>query len=118
MELDKSFYEGLIELSDVEIQKKKWLNINNDTGFISSFDELYCSLFDDMDFDIEIKKIQNPDLENKLMLLKNKLNNYSVPVENRDSYNDSIIINDTKWIEISDFAKEIIKQIDKPNDQK
>jgi hypothetical protein len=108
MKLDKFFYDFLVELSDVEIQKKLWLNINNNTEHISSFDELYCSLFDDMDFDIEIQKIQNQDLENKLILLKNKLINYSVLSKSRNLQNDSIIIKDPKWIEICSFTKEII----------
>jgi|LakMenE29Apr09ns_1017244.scaffolds.fasta_scaffold03739_2 hypothetical protein len=108
MKLDNFFYESLVELSDIEIQKKRWLNINNNSGLISSFDELYCSLFDDMDFDFEITKIQNQNLENKLIILKNKLNNYSEPIEKNGFFSDSKIIEDPNWVKICDFAKEII----------
>jgi len=40
-------YDKIIELSDINLQRKLWLNENNDTGLISSYVEVMCSLFDD-----------------------------------------------------------------------
>ena len=43
----KNIYSDILELSDLELQKKLWLNENNETGLISSYTELMCRLFDD-----------------------------------------------------------------------
>ena len=47
----KNIYRCIKELSDLNLQKKLWLNENNDTGLISSYSELLSSLYDDFDFD-------------------------------------------------------------------
>ena len=49
------FKKSLVELSDIDLQRKLWLNIDNNTGLISSYSELFNSLFSDFDFDYEIK---------------------------------------------------------------
>jgi hypothetical protein len=53
----KYIYDKIIELSDLDLQRKLWLNENNDTGLISSYDELMCSLFDDSKCDSEFTEI-------------------------------------------------------------
>ena len=40
----KNIYRCIKELSDLNLQKKLWLNENNDTGLISSYSELLSSL--------------------------------------------------------------------------
>lgn len=45
----ENIYRDLLELSDITLQKKLWLNQNNNTGLLSSYSELMCRLFDDND---------------------------------------------------------------------
>ena len=52
------FKKSLVELSDIDLQRKLWLNIDNNTGLISSYSELFNSLFSDFDFDYEIKDLE------------------------------------------------------------
>jgi hypothetical protein len=47
----KNIYNKLIELSDITLQRKMWLNEGNDRREISSYAELMNSLFDDYNFD-------------------------------------------------------------------
>jgi hypothetical protein len=47
----ENIYNDILELSDVNIQRKLWLNEANNTGLISSFTELMCRLFDDNNLD-------------------------------------------------------------------
>ena len=49
--ITKDIYSRIIELSDLGLQIKLWLNQENDTDLISSYSELMCSLFDDFNFD-------------------------------------------------------------------
>jgi hypothetical protein len=47
----KNVYDKILELSGLDLQRKLWLNENNDIGLISSYDEAMCSLFDDNNLD-------------------------------------------------------------------
>ena len=51
-------YKKIIELSDLGLQRKLWLNEKNDTGLISSYSELMSSLFDDFNFDDFLSQLE------------------------------------------------------------
>lgn len=70
----KYIYDSIIELSNLDLQRKLWLNENNDTGLISSYVELMCSLFDDFHFDDFVDKTSSEvGLSEKAILELKKL---------------------------------------------
>lgn len=104
----KNIYDKILEISDLELQKKLWLNINNDTGMISSYIELMCTLFDDYDFDyfieeVAIKEKLSSNTVFELKILRKMLNEYT------EKDNDEEIINDVKWNTIVSQAKKVIQ---------
>lgn len=95
------------EISDLDLQRKLWLNKNNDTGLIFSYTELMNSLFDDLMFDdfvdnTIIRENWNLAFVEKMNQLRSYLNDY------QEKQNDEEIIKDPEWIKISQFAKEIL----------
>jgi hypothetical protein len=97
------------QLSDISLQRKLWLNENNDTGFISSYVEVMCTLFDDNNFDSFIdveaaKRGISPDLISELSKLRDLLNNY------QEKANDSEIIMDPKWMKVVNQAKIVLEK--------
>ncbi|WP_288243446.1 hypothetical protein, partial [uncultured Chryseobacterium sp.] len=66
----KEFKERLLELSDINLQRKLWLNIDNDTGLISSYSELFNSLLGDFDYDYEVENVEDNNLKQNLLKLK------------------------------------------------
>jgi len=105
-------YNKIIELSDLDLQRKLWLNENNDTGLISSYAELMSSLFDDFNFDdfIDRTSLQiglSDDTIIELNKLRELLNGYN------DRESDEEIINDPKWKKIVEQAKVVIEKWDK-----
>ena len=89
------------------------LNIDNNTGLISSYSELFNSLFSDFDFDYEIKDLEDDKLKQNLQKLKVMLEEYKEPYsfDFKENWDDSIILNDSRWLEIVNFAKNIINDI-------
>lgn len=103
-----NIYERLIELSDLNIQQKLWLNINNSTGYISSYDELMCSLFDDLNFDNFIDELAtNLGFSQKIIAELNVLRGLLKNYENINS--DKLILEDPKWRKIIEQGKLVIK---------
>lgn len=110
----QNIYSDLLELSDIALQKKLWLNQNNNTGLLSSYSELMCRLFDENDIE---SFIDNPELNKSLSskaileldLLRKLLNEYS------EKNNDEEIINDIKWREIVQQGKNVIKEWNIPS---
>ena len=105
----EAIYDVITELADVDLQRKYWLNENNDTGYISSYVELMCTLFDDLDFDefvdnSEEKRGLSYSAVCELVKLRDMLNNYQEKGEDRE------IIEDPKWKEIVNQAKEVVKK--------
>jgi len=101
-------YERIIEASDLALQRKIWLNENNDTGLMSSYVELMCSLFDDFNFDDFIdNRASKIGLSNSVIFELNKLrellNNYN------EKESDEEIINDPEWKKIVEQAERVIK---------
>ncbi|MPL73358.1 hypothetical protein SDC9_19157 [bioreactor metagenome] len=102
-------YDKIVEISDIQLQRKLWLNQNNDLGLISSFVELMCSLFDDFHFDDFIDKTASEiGLSNSIIVELNKLRSY---LNNYDEkkYSDEEIINDSEWLKVVEQAKEVLK---------
>lgn len=105
----KYIYDKIIELSDLDLQRKLWLNENNDTGLISSYNELMCSLFDDFQFDDFVDRISSEIELSKstifeLKKLRELLNNYN------EKELDKEIINDPEWKKIAIQARVVIKE--------
>lgn len=103
----KNIYKDITELSDLDLQRKLWLNQNNNTGQISSYVELMCRLFDDNGFDdfIEVTAStigMSSELIFELNRLRVLLNNY------KESKLDSEIINDPEWQMIVKQAKRVL----------
>lgn len=101
-----NIFNKIVELSDVELQKKMWLNENNDTGKISSYIEVMCSLFDDNAFDDFVSTNRKEVPSNvmlELRLLKDLLNSYNEKESDKD------IINDEGWLKIVNQAKKVLK---------
>ena len=104
-----NIYHKIIELSDSSLQRKLWLNQNNDTGLISSYVEVMCSLFDDFHFDDFVDKTAaeiglSDDTILELNNLRELLNNY------KEKESDEEIINDPEWEKIVEQAKIVIKK--------
>jgi hypothetical protein len=107
--ITKNIYDKIIELSDVDLQRKLWLNKNNDTGLISSYVELMCSLFDDYCFNDYVDNIFykigfSEKCIVELKKLRDLLNDYD-----EKEYSDAEIINDLEWRKIIKQAKIVIK---------
>jgi hypothetical protein len=105
----ENIYEDLLELSDLNLQKKLWLNNDNDTGHISSYMELMNRLFDDDNFDLFIDKGAGelgfePNLILKLDQLRSLLNSYE-----EGTKTDSDIVIDPQWSLISNHASLAVK---------
>ncbi len=104
----EEIYSRIVEISDKDIQRKMWLNENNDIGLISSFDELMCSLFDDFDFDkfVDYRAKELGILDSvilELKILRDMLNNY----QEKESHIE--IIEDEEWENVSLQARKIVK---------
>lgn len=107
--IEKGIYERLLELSSLSLQRKIWLNIDNDLGLNSSYEELICSLFDDFCFDEFVDKdaIKEGISEKVIIELKktrDMLNHY-----NDINKSDQEILNDKNWELIADQAKLVLK---------
>jgi len=98
-------YRDIIELSDLNKQKKSWLG--NDPNYVSSYVEIMCKLFDDNNFDIfidESEKLGLPyKLVNELKKLRELLNLYE-----EGNKTDKEIIEDPLWILIVIQAKIVL----------
>ena len=108
----ENVYRIIVELASLSLQRKLWLNENNDTGLISSFYELMSSLFDDFGFDDFIdNRATNVGLSNSLIFELNKLRELLNSYNEKES--DEEIINDPEWKNIVEQAKMVIKEWDK-----
>lgn len=108
----ENIYRMIVELASLSLQRKLWLNENNDTGLISSFYEFMSSLFDDFSFDDFVdngaKKIGFPNsLIIELKKLRELLNSYV------EKESDEDIINDPEWKKIVEQANIVIKEWDR-----
>ena len=104
----QNIYESLLELSDLNLQKEIWLNIESTKGLISSYAELMNRLFDDDSFDLFIDKRTlelgiGSNLIAQLNHLRSLLNHYN------EKTTDAEIINDQNRIHISNHARLIIE---------
>lgn len=105
--ITKNIYDDITELSDLSLQRKLWLNQNNDTGLISSYVEVMCRLFDDNEFDVFIDKTAfeiglSEDVIFELNKLRTLLNDYN------EKESDEDIINDLEWGKVVEQAKKVI----------
>lgn len=100
------------ELSSLDLQEKMWLNQNNDTGLISSYAELMCTLYDDCNLELVLKKAMEKygnsnNALNELYQLNSLLNNYEEPYTN-GHIDDELVIKDSKWQVIVQQAQTVL----------
>lgn len=110
--LEKEIYDAIYEISDLNLQKKLWLNQNNDTGLISSYTEAMCSLFDDFHFDEfvdDASSVKKFDFSTIYEL--NKLRDLLKKYDEKKSQEE--IINDPEWRKVVDQAKVVIDKWNK-----
>lgn len=110
--ITKNIYDDISELSNLSLQRKLWLNENNDTGLISSYVEVMCRLFDDNGvdrfIDVTASKIgMSSELISELNRLRDLLENY------KEKETDEEIINDPEWKKIVEQANIVIKEWDR-----
>ncbi|WP_243394854.1 hypothetical protein [Leptospira adleri] len=91
------------------MQRKLWLNENNNTDLVSSYNEVICTLFDDYGFDRFIDHLASEsgissDIILELSKLRNRLNSYVEKETDRE------ILDDPEWQNISEQAKVIISK--------
>lgn len=103
-----SIYRDIEEISDLELQRKLWLDTDNSIGRISSFADVINRLFDGNAFEYFLEKEAigfglDEDLVFELTSLKDMLNNYC------EKSTDLEIINDPQWKVIVEKAAQIIK---------
>jgi hypothetical protein len=106
----KAIYEQILLISDIELQKKMWLN--TESKLISSYPEIMCTLYDVNLFeDFVFFGAQNMKFSTvliaKLQVLNKMLNNYKeigyyLDIEEK-------IIKDENWLVIVNQANDIIK---------
>lgn len=110
--ITKNIYDDITELSDLNLQKKLWLNKNNDTGLISSYVEVMCRLFDDNGFDDFIdNRASKTGLSNSVIFELSKLRGLLKNYDEKDL--DEEIIGDPEWGNIVEQAKTVIREWDK-----
>lgn len=105
----ENIYKIIAVLADLSMQRKLWLNENNNTGLTSSYSELMCSLFDDFSFDNFIEKkatkiALSSSLIWELNRLRDFLNNY------KEKGSDEEIVDDPEWKKIVKQSKIVIKK--------
>ena len=105
-------HDRIEELSSVDLQEKMWLNRNNDTGRISSYAELMCSLYDDCFLELVLKKAMEKyghsnNALNELYKLDSLLNDYEEPYRN-GCIDDELIIKDSNWQVIVKQAQRVL----------
>lgn len=116
----KEIYLRIKELSDVTIQKQLWLNQDNNIGEISSYTELMCTLYDDLDFHSFAKKglivVNNVEITDgkiskallkEMQILDNMLQTYNA------SGDDSSVLVDSAWHKITHQASVVVTLWDK-----
>ena len=101
--------ERIVELATLRLQRKLWLNEDNDTGLISSYSELMCSLFDDLEFEQFVQsEICRDYFSQSLVLeldkLRDSLNSYI------EKGSDEEIIDDPEWLKVVGQAKKVIEE--------
>ncbi|MEP1489260.1 MAG: hypothetical protein ABJK28_12605 [Algibacter sp.] len=103
----------IIDLTNLEYQKKTWLAPNNTNPYYS-FIEFMCSYFDDLDlsdgYDKHIKSSLVSKKEYESISKWHKLlSEYESP--NNDDYNNEAILNDKKWVSIIDLGIKSIESL-------
>jgi hypothetical protein len=109
----KDIYNDIVELADINMQKKIWRNIDNDTGYISSFTEIYCRLFDEFSVESVIENVMskmdvNPVFLFNMRKLVQMLNDYQEPENYIITQNDIHILEDLSWHIIIEQAKIVL----------
>lgn len=107
--ITQNIYNDIIELSDLSLQRKLWLNENNDTGLISSYVEVMCRLFDDSGLDDFIDNSSSKiGLANSVIFELNRLRELLNNYDEKESVEE--IINDPEWKKIIKQAKVVIQE--------
>lgn len=117
------WYENILEalnnLADIEYQKLAWAG-KHPQHYISSFTEVLARLYDDLEFEsfIEEFKFKNGDNEvyHNIIELNNMINLYKDYGYKTEKLVNGylLILNDTKWINITNKSRDIYLHITTP----
>ena len=109
-----NIYETLTDLSDIECQKLTWSGKHPE--FISSFTETLGMLYDSYDFKSYIENYKMLNGENTLYIMFKEVDKmissyevYGFEIEKKNN-GHLRILEDEKWILITEKSKEIVKQ--------
>jgi hypothetical protein len=111
---ERNLLSALENLADIEMQKKAWLGL--DPNNVSSFDEIIMILYDDFNFEGYIDYYNSLTGTSKTLAkqfadLNSLINNY------HSEGTDIDVLSDTKWIEITNRAKEIVELFKRSNNR-
>jgi hypothetical protein len=106
--ITKNIHDDVNELSNLNLQRKLWLNENNNTGLISSYVEVMCRLFDDNGMDNFIDEDSttynlDTSIIKELKTLRTLILDYD-----ETHKTDCEIINDPEWQKISKQSQIVI----------
>lgn len=105
-------YESCSRIADKKYQSRAWFGLGSE---VSSPEELYCELFDDLLFEefLESKESNlSQEHRNIGLLLKDTLNDY--PLKDDDFIDPQIVIDDPKWEEVRKLAKRFLELFERP----
>lgn len=109
-----NIFEAIKDLSEIELQKSTWSGKH--LKFISSFTETLARLYDDLDFERYIEYLKFVNNENSLLNLFIELNkmityykDFGYEIEMKTG-GYKMILEDEKWIAITQKASEIINE--------
>lgn len=115
----KNIFEAIKDLSDIELQKLTWAGKH--PKFISSFTETLARLYDDLDFERYIEYYKFTNKEDNLLSLLIELDklitafkDFGYEIE-MQTCGYKTILQDSKWVTITEKAKEIIIEWNKSN---
>lgn len=101
------------DLTNLEYQKRTWLDPNNTNPYYS-FIEFMCSYFDDLNISVGYEKLIDKGLVTQMEFdsiaeWNNSLFEYDSP--NKDDYDNKSVLNDPKWIEIIEIGMVSIENL-------
>lgn len=102
------WFESLFELSHYEFQKKVWIEAGI-KNCVSDYSEAICKYFDDLDLYDGLLKFRDEgfitDIEANIFIeFHNKLEEF-VKYAEKNNFNDTLILKDLRWIELTKLAK-------------
>ncbi len=103
---EKQILEMIKEISDEKKQEEVWLK--GQGAEVSSYEEVICSLYDDLNFELFLEKYDKEKniLYKNMLELNNKLNIF---IKKNNQIEISDLLFDREWNEIQNLAKKVVE---------